>query len=239
MNENQLETFLAVVRCGSYSRAAQALFLSQPTVTYRVQALEEELGVRLFAHQSFQAALTPAGQAFLPEAQEICQAMAQARRRMAGFSAQRQITLGFPEMMLQGECRSFMMVMQLLPQSAVTLSSLKLPRPPEDVQLLARGEADIIFTDLEQPALQDQRFETRRLFDDRCHVYLRQDHPLADRRQLTLEDLRGERLCRYDDLTCFLAQMDRRLAALGMTWMTAISTCPLCSCCRTCPPAEW
>ncbi|MBQ8537404.1 MAG: LysR family transcriptional regulator [Clostridia bacterium] len=216
MNENQLETFLAIVRCGSYSRAAQALYLSQPTLSYRVQTLEEELGVRLFARRNFQATLTPAGKAFLPEAQGICQAMEAARQQMMQYLPAREITIGFPEMMLQGQCRSFLMVMQLMPEGSAPLSSCKLSRPPEDVQQLSRGEVDLIFTDLDQPALADPRFEKRRLFDDRCYVCMRQDHPLASQKQLTLAQLRDVTIRRYDDLTCFLAQISRRLDVLGI-----------------------
>ena len=216
MNENQLQTFLAVVKCGSYSRAAEAMYLSQPTVSYRIQSLEEELGVRLFNHTGTAAVLTPAGHTFLPGAQHICHAMADARLSVMQYSSEHTLTLGFPEMMLQGPCSAFMAIMQLIPEAAERLKSCKLKRPPEDVQQLAQGEVDLIFGDLGQPALKDSHFGKRVLFHDKGTVCMRRDHPLANEKALSLEQLRGETIRRYDDTTFFLSQIELRLAALGM-----------------------
>ena len=80
MSENQLEAFLAVVQYGSCGKAAEHLFVSQPTISYRMHALEKELGVKLFDHLKFHSVLTDAGRAFVPQAQKICNAMAEARR---------------------------------------------------------------------------------------------------------------------------------------------------------------
>ena len=47
MDLRQLEIFVKVAELGSFSRAAQALFLTQPTVSEHIRTLEDELGVRL------------------------------------------------------------------------------------------------------------------------------------------------------------------------------------------------
>lgn len=47
MELKQLESFTAVVECESFTRAAEKLFISQPTVSAHVRALEEELHSRL------------------------------------------------------------------------------------------------------------------------------------------------------------------------------------------------
>ena len=216
VNENQLDTFLAVVRHGSYSRAAESMYLSQPTVSYRIQTLEEELGVKLFASRNFQTTLTAAGSAFVQEAQRLCEQMQAARLRMVQFSPARTLTIGFPEMMLQGQCSSFMMVMQLLPDKVATLASRQLKRPPDDVQQLQQGEVDLIFTDLQQPALEDHHFGKRTLFYDRSHVCMRRDHPLAGEKMLTLDQLRGETIRRYADTTYFLGRIEAQLGKRGM-----------------------
>ena len=44
----QMRAFCEVVRCGSVTQAAQKLFISQPSVTLQIQALERELNVALF-----------------------------------------------------------------------------------------------------------------------------------------------------------------------------------------------
>lgn len=211
MTENQLETFQAIVSQGSYSRAAEELHLSQPTVSYRIRTLEEELGVKLFVSLNGQTSLTQAGQAFVQEAALLRQGMQAARMRMRQYSQAGGLTIGFPEMMMQGRCDAFLQVMQLTPAGAATLNSCKLGKPPEDVQQLIRGEADLIFTDVSQPALKDARLATRALFHDHSHVCMRRDHPLAGEAWLTLEQLRGETIRRYDDPTFFWEQMASRL----------------------------
>ncbi len=62
MDFKQLESFAAVVRLGSFTRAAQHLYLSQPTVSAHVRALEEELGVPLLLRTTKSLDITPAGQ---------------------------------------------------------------------------------------------------------------------------------------------------------------------------------
>jgi DNA-binding transcriptional LysR family regulator len=61
--------FLAVVRNGSFGRAASSLLVSQPAVSERIARLEREAGTALFSRSSRGATLTPAGEAFLPYAE--------------------------------------------------------------------------------------------------------------------------------------------------------------------------
>ncbi len=58
----QLEIFCTVVELKSFSRAAEALFLSQPTVTSHIMALEKRLGVKLFDRTTRKVKPTPAGE---------------------------------------------------------------------------------------------------------------------------------------------------------------------------------
>ncbi|MCA9844854.1 MAG: LysR family transcriptional regulator, partial [Dehalococcoidia bacterium] len=71
----QLEAFLQVAHHRSFSRAAEALFLTQPSVTARIQSLERELGERLFERSGRSVSLTDAGIAFIPHAQRALTAV--------------------------------------------------------------------------------------------------------------------------------------------------------------------
>jgi len=71
----QLEAFLQVAHHRSFSRAAEALFLTQPSVTARIQSLERELGERLFERSGRSVSLTDAGIAFMPHAQRALTAV--------------------------------------------------------------------------------------------------------------------------------------------------------------------
>lgn len=71
----QLEAFLQVAQHRSFSRAAEALFLTQPSVTARIQSLEREIGERLFERTGRSVTLTDAGHAFMPHAQRALTAV--------------------------------------------------------------------------------------------------------------------------------------------------------------------
>ncbi|MEO6986593.1 MAG: LysR family transcriptional regulator [Paralcaligenes sp.] len=78
-----LETFLKIAEVGSFSRASQLLFVSQPTVTARIQRLESNLGQKLFRRTNSAIELTHAGNAFLPYSQTVVQNWRKARQEIA------------------------------------------------------------------------------------------------------------------------------------------------------------
>jgi DNA-binding transcriptional LysR family regulator len=78
----QIEAFLEVARHQNLSRAAEALFVSQPTLTARLQNLEASLGERLFVRTRRGMRLTEAGEAFLPYAEHAVAALADGRERL-------------------------------------------------------------------------------------------------------------------------------------------------------------
>lgn len=71
MHFKQLEVFLQVMRLKSFSKAADALYLSQPTVSAHIKTLEEELGAQLFIRSTKEITPTRAGRNFHPYAQEM------------------------------------------------------------------------------------------------------------------------------------------------------------------------
>ena len=71
MNTTQLECFLAVVNFLNYSRAAEHLHITQPAVSHQINALEDELGAKLFYRTSKRVRLTQEGHLFSQYAREI------------------------------------------------------------------------------------------------------------------------------------------------------------------------
>jgi DNA-binding transcriptional LysR family regulator len=78
----QLECFLAVARLGNVSRAAEEMFLTQPTLTARLKALEEEVGDQLFVRTSRGMRLTEAGKEFVPYAERCVGSFEEGRRHL-------------------------------------------------------------------------------------------------------------------------------------------------------------
>lgn len=71
MDIKQVQCVLAVAEAGSFSTAAEELYISQSSLSKLIMALEKELGVRLFDRSHRQIALTPAGEAFLSHARTL------------------------------------------------------------------------------------------------------------------------------------------------------------------------
>ena len=82
MNTIQLECFLAVAEHLNFSKASQALKLTQPAVSHQIQTLEEELGVKLFIRTSRNVELTQEGILFMPDADLILKTALSARERL-------------------------------------------------------------------------------------------------------------------------------------------------------------
>src|SRR5207245_10676202 len=87
MDLHRLEVFAKVAELGSFSRAAEALFLTQPTVSEHVRALEEEVGLSLLDRMGRGATPTPAGQLLLGYARRILTLAREAKQAIAQFQA--------------------------------------------------------------------------------------------------------------------------------------------------------
>src|SRR6202790_3277281 len=99
MDLARLRVFQAVADEGSFSRAARALFLSQPAITQHIHALEAELGVPLFDRLGRRTSLTPAGASLAQHVPEIMGMVraAETAAREAGGEASRTLRLGVSE----------------------------------------------------------------------------------------------------------------------------------------------
>lgn len=71
MEIRQLEYFLAVKNAGSFTRAAEHLYVSHPAVTSAIRSLESELGITLFDRSQGKASLTAEGRIFSAHVEEI------------------------------------------------------------------------------------------------------------------------------------------------------------------------
>lgn len=82
MELRQIEYFEAVSRLLSYTKAAQELFITQPSITVSIRKLEEELGVKLIERDNKKLNLTEAGYIFLEHAKEILDKVKETTRIM-------------------------------------------------------------------------------------------------------------------------------------------------------------
>lgn len=101
MNEHQLLCFLTVSRTLNFSAAARELYCTQPALSYQIRSLEKELDAALFRRTTTQVALTEAGRALLPHAEDLYRGILNARTALKGFGTHHTLTLRLPPVLLQ------------------------------------------------------------------------------------------------------------------------------------------
>ncbi|WP_422909810.1 LysR family transcriptional regulator [Pseudomonas sp. MAC6] len=83
-----LNAFIAIAELGSFSEAAERLFLTQPAVSKRIASLEQQLNVRLFDRLGREVSLTEAGRALLPRAYQILNVLDDTRRALTNLNGE-------------------------------------------------------------------------------------------------------------------------------------------------------
>ncbi len=86
MDLANLSAFIAIAETGSFSGAADRLFLTQPAISKRIAGLEQQLGVRLFDRLGREVTLTEAGRALLPRAYQILNVLDDTRRALTNLT---------------------------------------------------------------------------------------------------------------------------------------------------------
>jgi len=82
MTIRQLEYFLSAARTLSFTKTAQAFYISQSAITQQIKSLEEELDVKLFWRNNNQIRLTSVGELFVPEADAIVSRLKEAQEKL-------------------------------------------------------------------------------------------------------------------------------------------------------------
>lgn len=186
MNISYLNTFITVVEAGSFSAAARALGISQPAVSFQVQALEKELGAVLLERRGAGLALTAAGETMLIAAgrivknyEELVLSVNTARDKVTGHLVLEASTIP-GEYIVPGLIGAFK---ERYPQVDVTLNisdSVEVVR-----QVFARA-ADVGFTG----ALPDKSvkgLETSVLAEDNLMLIVPVSHALAGKKSTPIK----------------------------------------------------
>jgi len=182
---NDLQAFRAVVEKGSFRKAAEAISISQPALSRRIEKLESALNVRLFDRTTRRVNLTMVGRAFAPSAERLLNDLDIA---LLGISEVASTRLGNVTVACVPSAAYYFMPKvvaryhKLYPRIRVKV----LDASANDVQqAVLSGEADLglSFTGNLPPELE---FEL--LVQEHYVAACRRDHPLAGRKQLSWEE---------------------------------------------------
>jgi DNA-binding transcriptional LysR family regulator len=190
MDTRLLKSFVTVAEELHFGRAAERAHLAQPALSRQVQRLEEKIGAQLLVRDRRKVVLTKAGRAFLKEARTILERvdLAQKEARRAERGEIGSLSFGYDECTLYG---IFPELVRLYRKRfpGVTLE-LREVCTADQVGALLGGELDVGL--VEEPVeAEGLRVET--LLEEPLVVALPDEHPLAAKPEVVLEDLADER----------------------------------------------
>lgn len=184
MDTQSLNVFTAVAEHGSFSIAAERLFLTQPAISKRIAQLEQQLGARLFDRVGRRIRLTEAGRALLPRARQVLLDLEDMSREISNLTGQVAGTLRIGT--------SHHIGLHRLPP-VLRRFSRDYPQVKLDIDFIDSEEAweAVLHGDLEMgvvtlPPQPDPRLHSQVVWDDPLVFMCAPEHPLAGRASLPL-----------------------------------------------------
>ncbi|GAB2871444.1 LysR family transcriptional regulator [Pseudoduganella ginsengisoli] len=191
MELRHLRYFLAVAEELSFTRAAERLHIGQPPLSQQIQALEQEVGARLFERSKRWVRLTEAGKLFLRDARQILaqseQAIVTARRAQRGEAGELRVGFTFSTPFTPLFAQVIRQYRQLYPHVALTLHEMA---TLHQLDALEGRKLDLGFVRPPEVTLPDGIAMTM-LREDPLVLILPADAPLARRRTIHVSDLQG------------------------------------------------
>ncbi|TMH34121.1 MAG: hydrogen peroxide-inducible genes activator [Betaproteobacteria bacterium] len=200
MTLTELRYIVAVAREKHFGRAAEACFVSQPTLSVAIKKLEEELDVKLFERGSNEVSVTPLGEEIVRQAQSVIEQAASikdiAKRGKDPVSGPLRLgiiyTIGpylLPDLVKQAIDRVPQMPLMLQENFTVKL-----------LDMLRTGELDAAI--MAEP-FPDTGLAVAPLYDEPFMVALPKTHPLAKRKRISAEELKQETMLLLGTGHCF------------------------------------
>ncbi|CUV02322.1 MAG: LysR family transcriptional regulator [SAR202 cluster bacterium] len=194
MEFSQLEAFLEAANRGSFRRAADALYLSQPSVSARVQTLESEVGVALFHRTARGVRLTDMGRIFLPFAQRSIETL---RRGREVLESVRQTSAGILNMATARVIGTY-----VLPE---TLQKFQQLYPDANLHIKVGGSSDVLQMVVDEEVqlglarfMQHPDVDALHLYDEEAVLVVHPGHSFTKTRVAAMSQVAQEPLIVYD-----------------------------------------
>lgn len=213
MDLRQLEIFSRVAELGSFSRAAESLHLTQPTVSEHVRALEEELGVRLLDRLGRGATATRAGQLLLTYATRMLALQKEARQALDSFQGKMSGDLLVGGSTIPGEYVLPGLIGRFKEKYPEISITLLVGDSQNVVDWVAAGRVEIGVVGARLP---QRHVEYRDLMPDEEMVVVPAGHPWQGKKQVTLAELAAEPFLMRERGSGTRAALEAALDAAGL-----------------------
>lgn len=223
MNTQQLKCFLAVAENLNYAKAAQDLYLTQPTVTHQINSLENELGVRLFYRTKHTVSLTQEGILFYEDAHAILvrEQIAVSKLKFQGTVTEPFVSFGFAS---TTEMNNFIPVLSRLAKTVAFHPYLRVAPRKSLWSIFQSTDLDCIFSYQgsfdELPKIGMEEILTVRIV---CLVPA--DDPTAKKERISIDELTKSRF-----IFCNPAALPAKAASLENELLTCFPPDQICNC---------
>ncbi|MBO6214102.1 MAG: LysR family transcriptional regulator [Lachnospiraceae bacterium] len=213
MTTKQIDYCIELARTQSFSRGSENLFVSQPTFSYQIKLLEEEVGFDIFDRNGKGATLTPAGQQFVSFLVNMRDDLKRAIEQGQNFSARYKDSISISLMVRQA--------IYFLPeairifeerQSQVQITPKFQYEGGMDSFL--KNETDVLFT-LKEHTKQLAGTNVHELFKSHIYLITDKDDCLAEKNIITDEDIYGRTLMVGGGSPALLRSVQQKLMASG------------------------
>ena len=192
MTTKQIDYCIELARALNFSRAADNMFVSQPTFSYQIRLLEEEVGFRIFDRNGKGAALTPAGSQFVGFLSGMREDLKRAVEQGQNFSAKYQDSISVSVPVRQA-VYFLPEAIRLFAESDPTVQIVPQFQYGGGIDSFLKNESDILFT-LKEHTRQLSNAAVHDLFESHIYLIAQRDDPFAGKNLITEEDLYGRTL---------------------------------------------
>jgi LysR family transcriptional regulator, transcription activator of glutamate synthase operon len=194
MEIKQVQYFLMLSEMGSFSAAAEELYISQSSLSKQIIALEKELNSQLFDRSKRKIALTPAGEAFLIHARNMNSAYQALLAEMAQYKTTTSLSIvAIPVIAQYGITSYIAQFKQAHPNIQFTLDERE---ATAILPLLNNHQFDLAF--LRDNYLDREQYAFLEVARDKFQVILSRHHRLAGRESIALKELKDENFIMFD-----------------------------------------
>ena len=183
MDIQSIQAFLSVSETGSFSRAADALFLTQPAVSKRIRSLEQSLGVALFDRIGKSVRLTEAGHALIPSCRRIVAEISESERIISNLRTTTSGVLSIATSHHIGLHRLPPVLRDYSKHFPEVELKLGFVDSEEACQQILNGERELAIITL--PDEDNDRLEMIPVWRDPLYVVVAKQHPLASQNRLS------------------------------------------------------